>query len=1562
MKTERVNLLKRLKDSVKRPMMLAALFALGIAAQAQTHYGLFPSSDASDAMRIMQTKNENNYIQWTCDASVTADTRIWLRNSDSKLNTYNQEIMELSSLVPIPCLTPHREFKLKSPTSFREMGLSLCDTLKKLNIWLTFKPSGAPDTLFVGVRPSAKHIFNFPTPKITYHNGKLNAWGNFAKGSALSFEAESPEGINSDLLEYEWYVDGVFMSGRSDKWFETYSRTKWADGKHIIGCRYRKKGGTRYSEMGTIEIWQTTTDERSVNVYPYWGADCTDEENLDSADFCYNEKQMWGSFIIQPIEEYVHFYMEFLNTDIESATITNNSAITNFELLREHDSGKDYVFFDLPTNCKAHAKEPYSPAKIYFKIENKVINYSLSPYIKPTVTVTPEVLEICENSFESASNLSLFTATAEGYPEKDPYTFKWFYCETENGEYKQLPRESGEKFLPDHTGYYKVEVTDGVFSAWSKPMLVKQRTENCLSANIFTKENKDYACANGTIEMRTSLVSPGYTYQWKIGKRDGSKMVDIDGANGDLFYGSVNKKDEAYFVEVKYGNRRVLSNPFTVRQLAKLNTAAHHKLITEVAPNEVCMDYNVTLKARVQGMTHDSLPLIYNFYRASILQPELVGTLESSNENVYLSTPVHSNGSKYYVVAIGCDQQLRSDNNNDMTVTLRNDETCGQGNFYVKKSGDDFKDGTSWLNAFATVQHAIDIAKELRKSILYSNMPISIHIAAGLYTSEELNGFDFPDNTTIYGGYDELPIDNTVSATTRTPKSPANELGNATTFYSRRADQYIVHLVDRENVKFVGINFVGDKLTTNLDGRAMFIDGSSVTLDSCWITNFKTSPSNDNPLAAVSFLDDEESQHNRISKQLNIYNTSFTDNVGGKWGACVNILTDGEVNINKSTFYHNSNDFKGGVALLGYNVSPKVTITNSTFYDNRIVKEGGAYGSSVIRLAGGEPELNIICSTICDHFYKEGGKLNIYNSIVECAGNADVYQNNFPKESPFTVATKDNSYNARAFSTNFKGNPFNKMQTVNNCITQVLVPANKLQIVGQAGKPYAQYLYDQRGARRNDIASSFGAVDIDCSVAIETPNEPECFDQKTIASFRSAITGLTDIKYQWVNNYSDIENATNPTLENVGLGTYWLEVKGLDADGKTKSLRSNEIRISDICETPGDFFVKAVGGNDSFSGTTWNKALATLDQALMLAKEYREKNGLDKPIIIRLAAGTYKPLYQSGFRLEKFAKSLQNIVIEGGYPADANRQDEFKPKIHDKWDGNEVILIPSSKSKMFHMSADVKGVRFRGIHFKGLSKMVSPGFELDGGQVELDSCWLSGFNDASVTQEGNNAVFNITSTSRLTLKSCYFSGNTGRKSACIGINGNGNQTALNIYNCTFNANISNKTGGTAILVNNAANPTIRVLNSTLFSNRTLSEYAGCTVIRLAGKDADLKICNSTVYGTMFNETGKIEIINSLVEATSSSVVNTNSHIADSGLTDVKEDVNLTRHRQFADGLSYTLDFESFIPVLRLKQNGNPDMLKLVPTVENTDGFDTGTDACDMPRGATCNMGAAQMVE
>ena len=75
------------------------------------------------------------------------------------------------------------------------------------------------------------------------------------------------------------------------------------------------------------------------------------------------------------------------------------------------DAGSEYTFFNLPTNCKAHAKEPYSPATIYFKIDGK------------TSTTHPGLTSHLQSKYRptawpSARTLSRFHLTNQFYRQR----------------------------------------------------------------------------------------------------------------------------------------------------------------------------------------------------------------------------------------------------------------------------------------------------------------------------------------------------------------------------------------------------------------------------------------------------------------------------------------------------------------------------------------------------------------------------------------------------------------------------------------------------------------------------------------------------------------------------------------------------------------------------------------------------------------------------------------------------------------------------------------------------------------------------------------------------------------------------------------------------------------------------------------------------------------------------------------------------------------------------------------------------------------------------------------
>lgn len=1556
------NIFETLTDSIKgnsffrKVLMSFLLMALSFSAAGEGYYGLFPDPIVNVEFSQMKGDEDGSRIvEWSLDDCLPL-TKIVLKKSDYKLSVSDQKHEALTKIVSIPCVTPNEVFILNKPKSFKDMGFLFEKNLKGQKASLTFKRNGEPDSLFIGVKPVLSRVkFAPPTIKLRSGNDIF-----FCRGELHSFVASVPEGFRSHEVKYNWYVDGEKMTGRNDRWFDTYSRTNWADGEHYVQCEVFVDGEAP-SAKGTFNVVQLpgANCEFSVKAIPYWGAEC--EDDTSGAELCYNHKSEWGSFVITPMEEYVHFYLEVINRRVTSFTVTNDEAIPNFKLINKSEADQDFMFFSLPVNMKAQAKEPYTTHKVYFRFEGDNINYSMTPYAFPEITASPDTVKICENSFIEGEPV-LLNAESVGLPG-GTYGFQWYYSTEIDGRYEPVKNANTKTFTPFRVGYYKAEVSDGVFSAMSAPVVVERKDDHCVSVEIDGDRGVDYVCAKAKLVLRSSVSGSNYSYQWKVGNADGSKLRDINGATNAEYEAAANNKGEAYFLEVKYAGQVVLSKPFVVREIAKLPTVKDFEITA--LPLSVCQGRSVNIFANLElkektlrGKTGKS-QFIYELYKKGLVGSELVKSEQSSKTSLH-TTQLLNESSTYYVELVGCDGKLRS--KSDVSINVVNDDRCSSSIFYVKPTGNDYNDGLSWGTAFQTLNHAMAVAFEIRNSESSKTQPIEIHLAAGTYASS--SGFDFPDNTTIYGGYDEEPVDGTLSATLRNPKSPANVEGKLSTLTAESTFSRIVKLTDRKNVKFVGVCFNGEAISNEswLNGRAIYADGSSVTLDSCWVTNFYMSVNQGNPITAVSMLE-RRSERIDFKPTLTIRNTTFSANKGGDVGACIGLLSDCNVEIENSVFNNNTTKYSGGVAILSFNASPKVTVKNSTFYDNTCQNGIGYYGRTVIRMVGGNPELDIYSSTVCGRFYKENGKLRIYNSIIECAGRADVYENNFPKKSTFVDDDqKDLEKNDKPFLANFRGGIGGKLQSKGG-LTQVLVPANLLEVVSQAGAPHKLTPTDQRGFPRNEMASTYGAYDLDHSAFIRLTYEA-CPDYKnTEGSFVASVVGLKNPKYQWVNNYTNVEGATTKDVEKLGIGTYWLEATGEDASGKVITISSNEIRISDICEEPGVFFVKTPlkGGNDMYAGTTWNQAYATVDKAIEAAMEYKKREGESKPVSIHVAEGVYSPADDKGFAFQKSGMPVSNITIYGGYPANATSDAVRKPKKVGSDEGYSTVFTAASpKGKLFSSNSKTKGLSFVGIQFVGTDSVPSSASAIlvEGGTVSMDSCEFRNFRSAKKSDV--NPLMSVTKTSELTLRNCVIRDNSAWMSAGIYMKNKGNKSVVKFENVSFVNNVSEGDGGSAIYVDGAS-VDIRMYNSTMFGNECVSggnDAAG--TIRMAGGEASLKVYNSTLMGAYYRESGSMRFYHSMVEAVGGYYVNANSYVAYPRLEKLSDKMPQDQKTAFRSNFEDSLSYEGFTPVLKPVQKAGGMFFNRVSSLVSIDGVDLSKDQRGELRPPLSILGACEL--
>lgn len=1196
------------------------------------HQGVVPASS------LRQLKEGESTIDWKC-SYCEVETEILLKRTKQRSGNILLDTLETYE---IKCITPTDTFMLNKYTSLKSMGIAR-GMLIKYPITLVFDEFQKPYALYIGetkkrIVPAAPSIIRKSGSDVFFCRGELH-----------SFEASLPKDVPESEAYYRWYIDDVEMTGRNDRWFDTYSRTTWEDGEHFISCDVSVgKNGPR-SKKGTYKIIQLpgTDCSFSIKAFPYWGADC--ESDYASSDFRYNEKAQWGSFVVSPIEEYVHYYMEVINKKILTSTITNDKHITDFELVNKSEADVDYAFFLLPVNLKIHAKEPYMPRTVYFKIEGTNINFSMIPYITPTISVTPDSASVCEHSFSDETVEEALYCNAKGFAD-DEYSCQWFYSKKEDGTYLPVKDQTEKKFIPKRVGYYKAFATDGVFDVWSKPIHVGRRMDNCISVMIKSATNEDYCCKNGSLKLSAFPMGENYKFQWYKGSVSGENLKKIDNATRREYKATASQPGEAYFVLVMKSGEAVMSDPFVVKERPAISNS---KLGVVAFPQSVCQGRSVDLVATLGDgkQRKDNLEYIFEWHRVVNGKNEVIGKVSSSVLSVEHSEIVNSE-SEFYIVVKGCDGSVKSPTS--AIVHLNKDEkTCSSGKFFVKKSGDDHQEGSNWEKAYATLSKAIKAANEFSNIPAYQGKEIKIHVAAGTYLplGNQETAYEVPSNTTIYGGYTELPQDkvNLLNGG-RNPFSPAHPDANATIIKSNSGNQRIFSVKNADNVNFVGLKFEGESVLkkATLGGRAILIENSAVNIDSCTFTGFHAEKTTEKPLTAISLIRGKQYRKNKV----NITNTSFTANMGGQIGSCLGIESEGEINIQSCTFSNNNTQYYGGVAILSYNASPTVNIINSTFFDNSCPEGFGYYGRSVLRMVGANPKFNIYGSTISDRFYKEDGTLKIYNSIAECAGKADVYENNFPNVSEFSEESKNTKTENFKFLSNFKGYGMNKLQKADG-FTMVMIPTNKIGIIGKAGAPHAKSLQDQRGHIRNKLSCTYGAYE-ENFVAIKTTDN-QCKNGETKASFTSDVCGLSEVKLQWVNNYLDIEGATQRDLNNIGLGTYWLEATGKNHEDRTVMIKSNEIRISDICIEPGVYYVKTNenGGDDRNSGMTWNQPFETIEKAIETANEYSKKNK-GKPAFIYIAAGQYVP----SNKLDELCAAATKITIYGSFPDDAAKGDK----------------------------------------------------------------------------------------------------------------------------------------------------------------------------------------------------------------------------------------------------------------------------------------------------------------
>lgn len=311
---------------------------------------------------------------------------------------------------------------------------------------------------------------------------------------------------------------------------------------------------------------------------------------------------------------------------------------------------------------------------------------------------------------------------------------------------------------------------------------------------------------------------------------------------------------------------------------------------------------------------------------------------------------------------------------------------------YVKPDGNDANNGTTWDNALATIQAAIDLAQ-------YGNQ---IWVAEGTYTSRHTNGFDencvaeftFKDNIKLYGGF-TVGDENLSDRDFNINKSVFNAQGHYSTLNIIDCNDILVDGIELRNTAYEGIYPSG-----------LFKEGAGNRVENCTFTEIGSSFQIENTTNTSSNFTFEyckaEGNERVYGPLFNIAGTCiiskcfFTNNhndLGFSLGGALHI-TGGNQFISNCIFTGNSSDGGGGAISIYFDLFKPASpfVANCKFINNSTQTGGGAISMFVPR---GNNQMDmqfhaINCTFIgntcsgnggaidCGYF---NGNINIFNSI-----------------------------------------------------------------------------------------------------------------------------------------------------------------------------------------------------------------------------------------------------------------------------------------------------------------------------------------------------------------------------------------------------------------------------------------------------------------------------------------------------------------------------------------------------------------------------------------------------
>ena len=730
--------------------------------------------------------------------------------------------------------------------------------------------------------------------------------------------------------------------------------------------------------------------------------------------------------------------------------------------------------------------------------------------------------------------------------------------------------------------------------------------------------------------------------------------------------------------------------------------------------------------------------------------------------------------------------------------------------YYVVPNGAGSKNGTSWANAYADVQTAIDAAESAGGG--------EVWIAKGTY--KHGSPMTMKNNVAIYGGF----------AGTETSKEERVE-GNNT-------------ILDGEGKYRVFYNYYtsSNKLTNSAKLDNVTIQNGYTSVSGAGMYNCCASPEITNcTFSNNSASNDGGGMCNGLSSSPVLTNCTFSNNSAKHYGGGMYNDSSSSPVLTNCTFSNNSatGDYsRGGGMCNERSSSPE--LTNCTFSGNRASGSSYGYGGGMYNSGSSTKPVLTNCTFSNNSASDDGG--GMYNSgsdpvLTNCTFSSNsasgssygygggVYNSSYSSPKLTNCILWGNT--ASSSGNEIYNSGSDSKLTIDTCIikggyssygtyTNIITSDPKLMPLGNyggnvqtcpvgagssaigAGKVVDGLATDARGFTRFSSSPTIGACEYQNKLTISTITTSEGY-LKYSSSYEFTLNALSEgsnLTYQWYKDGVAIEGATSSsykTKQDVGTSKYTVVV----SDGTT-SITSSEITI----ETINPVIYVSTEGTSSNDGLSWATAKSDVQEAIDLASSHNAY-GME----VWIAKGTYK--HGSEMTMKN------NVAIYGGFTGTETSKDQ-------RVSGNNTILDGEGKYRVFDNyyysdtpltnSAKLDNVTIQ----NGYASYGGAGMYNNYASPEITNCTFANNSASGSSYAYGGGVYNSSSSSP-TLTNCTFSNNSAKHYGGGMYNDSSSSPVLT--NCTFTNNSASSRGG-GMYNYNASSP--KLTNCILWGNTASS--------------------------------------------------------------------------------------------------------------------------------------------